>query len=82
MKKNLENPKKTLENSKKFRRILKNYDCLTLVRENRGIVNEYNHDTIGMIAFDQHGTTAAGTTTNGLTHKISGNTGGPISTTF
>ncbi|XP_054648557.1 N(4)-(beta-N-acetylglucosaminyl)-L-asparaginase isoform X3 [Dunckerocampus dactyliophorus] len=31
-----------------------------------------SHDTIGMIAFDQYGHLAAGTSTNGLTHKVPG----------
>ncbi|XP_020628098.1 N(4)-(Beta-N-acetylglucosaminyl)-L-asparaginase-like [Orbicella faveolata] len=34
-----------------------------------------NHDTIGMIAIDQNGNIAAGTSTNGLNHKISGRVG-------
>nr|XP_057916439.1 N(4)-(beta-N-acetylglucosaminyl)-L-asparaginase [Doryrhamphus excisus] len=34
-----------------------------------------SHDTIGMIAFDQYGHLAAGTSTNGLTHKIPGRVG-------
>lgn len=31
-----------------------------------------NHDTIGMIAIDETGNIAAGTSTNGLKHKIPG----------
>ena len=34
------------------------------------LVSEDNHDTIGMVAFDSSGKTAAGTTTNGLKNKI------------
>uniref|UniRef100_UPI00398F4C70 N(4)-(beta-N-acetylglucosaminyl)-L-asparaginase- like n=1 Tax=Pristiophorus japonicus TaxID=55135 RepID=UPI00398F4C70 len=38
-------------------------------------VNFHNHDTIGMIAIEKGGSIAAGTSTNGLTHKISGRVG-------
>ncbi|KAM9833026.1 N(4)-(beta-N-acetylglucosaminyl)-L-asparaginase isoform X1 [Syngnathus typhle] len=34
-----------------------------------------SHDTIGIIAFDQYGHVAAGTSTNGLTHKVPGRVG-------
>lgn len=34
-----------------------------------------NHDTIGMIAIDAHGGIAAGTSTNGASHKIPGRVG-------
>ncbi|XP_061747525.1 N(4)-(beta-N-acetylglucosaminyl)-L-asparaginase [Nerophis ophidion] len=34
-----------------------------------------SHDTIGVIAFDKHGHVAAGTSTNGLTHKVAGRVG-------
>lgn len=34
--------------------------------------NEENHDTIGILAIDLQGRTAAGTSTNGAKHKISG----------
>ncbi|XP_008324829.1 N(4)-(beta-N-acetylglucosaminyl)-L-asparaginase [Cynoglossus semilaevis] len=34
-----------------------------------------SHDTIGMIAIDQHGHVAAGTSTNGMTHKVPGRVG-------
>ncbi|KAM7000507.1 N(4)-(beta-N-acetylglucosaminyl)-L-asparaginase [Tautogolabrus adspersus] len=34
-----------------------------------------SHDTIGMIALDQHGHVAVGTSTNGLTHKVPGRVG-------
>ncbi|XP_029021179.1 N(4)-(beta-N-acetylglucosaminyl)-L-asparaginase [Betta splendens] len=37
--------------------------------------NMLSHDTIGMIAIDQDGHVAAGTSTNGLTHKIPGRVG-------
>ncbi|XP_028272361.1 N(4)-(beta-N-acetylglucosaminyl)-L-asparaginase [Parambassis ranga] len=37
--------------------------------------NLHSHDTIGMIALDQHGHMAAGTSTNGLTHKVPGRVG-------
>uniref|UniRef100_A0A1A8KZC9 N(4)-(Beta-N-acetylglucosaminyl)-L-asparaginase n=1 Tax=Nothobranchius kuhntae TaxID=321403 RepID=A0A1A8KZC9_NOTKU len=38
-------------------------------------VNIHSHDTIGMIALDKKGNMAAGTSTNGLTHKIPGRVG-------
>ena len=31
-------------------------------------IGENNHDTIGIVAFDQFGKSAAGTTTNGTVH--------------
>lgn len=34
--------------------------------------NRYNHDTIGMVAVDNEGNIAVGTSTNGATHKIPG----------
>ncbi|XP_072762786.1 N(4)-(Beta-N-acetylglucosaminyl)-L-asparaginase-like [Anoplolepis gracilipes] len=37
--------------------------------------SEENHDTIGMIAIDSQGHTAAGTSTNGASHKIPGRIG-------
>ncbi|XP_051276331.1 N(4)-(beta-N-acetylglucosaminyl)-L-asparaginase isoform X1 [Dicentrarchus labrax] len=37
--------------------------------------NTHSHDTIGMIALDQDGHVAAGTSTNGLTHKVPGRVG-------
>ncbi|KAM9356666.1 N(4)-(beta-N-acetylglucosaminyl)-L-asparaginase [Symphorus nematophorus] len=37
--------------------------------------NVHSHDTIGMIALDQDGHVAAGTSTNGLTHKVPGRVG-------
>ncbi|OWF45127.1 N(4)-(Beta-N-acetylglucosaminyl)-L-asparaginase [Mizuhopecten yessoensis] len=38
-------------------------------------VERRNHDTIGMVAIDADGHIAAGTTTNGLNHKIPGRVG-------
>ncbi|XP_017273018.1 N(4)-(beta-N-acetylglucosaminyl)-L-asparaginase [Kryptolebias marmoratus] len=38
-------------------------------------VNIHSHDTIGMIALDQNGHVAAGTSTNGLNHKVPGRVG-------
>ncbi|XP_063685957.1 N(4)-(Beta-N-acetylglucosaminyl)-L-asparaginase-like isoform X2 [Bolinopsis microptera] len=35
-------------------------------------INRRNHDTIGIITLDRHGKMAAGTTTNGMNHKIPG----------
>merc|ERR1712062_103904 len=40
---------------------------------NRG--GQHNHDTIGMVAIDYHGHMVAGTSTNGLKHKIPGRVG-------
>ncbi|XP_038555582.1 N(4)-(beta-N-acetylglucosaminyl)-L-asparaginase [Micropterus salmoides] len=37
--------------------------------------NVHSHDTIGMIALDKDGHVAAGTSTNGLTHKVPGRVG-------
>lgn len=39
---------------------------------NRQEIGSENHDTIGMIVIDGDGNVAAGTSTNGLTYKISG----------
>lgn len=36
------------------------------------IVQQTNHDTIGMIAIDSNGKIAAGTSTNGMNHKVPG----------
>ncbi|XP_069487553.1 N(4)-(beta-N-acetylglucosaminyl)-L-asparaginase isoform X2 [Ambystoma mexicanum] len=41
----------------------------------QGNINIHNHDTIGMIAIDKRGNIAAGTSTNGETHKIPGRVG-------
>ncbi|CAG5104111.1 Oidioi.mRNA.OKI2018_I69.chr1.g1099.t1.cds [Oikopleura dioica] len=41
----------------------------------RRLVTNKNHDTIGMVALDATGKLAAGTSTNGLTHKIPGRVG-------
>ncbi|XP_013857433.1 N(4)-(beta-N-acetylglucosaminyl)-L-asparaginase isoform X2 [Austrofundulus limnaeus] len=38
-------------------------------------VGIHSHDTIGMIALDQNGHIAAGTSTNGLNHKVPGRVG-------
>lgn len=46
-----------------------------LFEERRGHANIHSHDTIGMIALDQDGHVAAGTSTNGATHKIPGRVG-------
>lgn len=35
-------------------------------------VNRFNHDTIGMVAIDNKGDVAAGTSTNGAKFKIPG----------
>ncbi|CAC5359608.1 AGA [Mytilus coruscus] len=42
--------------------------------ENRGKkgIGRRNHDSIGMVVIDEHGNITAGTTTNGLNHKIPG----------
>lgn len=37
--------------------------------------NTHSHDTIGMIVLDRDGHVAAGTSTNGLTHKVPGRVG-------
>ncbi|XP_022066556.1 N(4)-(beta-N-acetylglucosaminyl)-L-asparaginase [Acanthochromis polyacanthus] len=37
--------------------------------------NTHSHDTIGIIALDRDGHVAAGTSTNGLTHKVPGRVG-------
>ncbi|XP_043560809.1 N(4)-(Beta-N-acetylglucosaminyl)-L-asparaginase-like isoform X1 [Chiloscyllium plagiosum] len=37
--------------------------------------NIHNHDTIGMVVIDKTGSVAAGTSTNGLSHKIPGRVG-------
>ncbi|RLN85187.1 hypothetical protein BBJ28_00026888 [Nothophytophthora sp. Chile5] len=48
-------------------------------RQNRadvsGLISQDNHDTIGMIALDVDGHMAAGTSSNGATHKIAGRVG-------
>lgn len=38
-------------------------------------INEYNHDTIGLVAVDSNGDVAAGTSTNGARFKIPGRVG-------
>ncbi|XP_068182211.1 N(4)-(beta-N-acetylglucosaminyl)-L-asparaginase isoform X2 [Antennarius striatus] len=48
----------------------------TLKQSNRTQhANPNSHDTIGIIALDQDGHVAAGTSTNGLTHKVPGRVG-------
>ncbi|XP_072291312.1 N(4)-(beta-N-acetylglucosaminyl)-L-asparaginase [Eucyclogobius newberryi] len=44
-------------------------------KQTRGHANVHSHDTIGMIAMDQGGRVAAGTSTNGMTHKVPGRVG-------
>lgn len=45
----------------------------------RAAISESNHDTISMIVIDSAGNMAAGTSTNGMSHKIPGRVGdGPI----
>ncbi|KAM6923536.1 N(4)-(beta-N-acetylglucosaminyl)-L-asparaginase [Xenentodon cancila] len=44
-------------------------------RERARHANAHSHDTIGMIALDENGHVAAGTSTNGLTHKVPGRVG-------
>ncbi|XP_074505292.1 N(4)-(beta-N-acetylglucosaminyl)-L-asparaginase isoform X1 [Sebastes fasciatus] len=53
------------------------YKPAATVRQNiRGQhANARSHDTIGMIVLDQDGHMAAGTSTNGLTHKVPGRVG-------
>lgn len=35
-------------------------------------ISHNNHDTIGMVVIDSHGNVAAGTSTNGMNHKVPG----------
>ena len=44
----------------------------TVDQTNLRIKNEKDHDTIGMVALDKFGNMAAGTSTNGKSHKIAG----------
>jgi len=39
---------------------------------NSGLIDRFNHDTIGMIAIDGNGRIAAGTSSNGARNKIPG----------
>lgn len=41
----------------------------------RPVFDEGNHDTIGMLVIDKNGNIAAGTSTNGASHKIPGRVG-------
>ena len=41
----------------------------------KSVFGEGNHDTIGLIAIDRNGNLAAGTSTNGASHKIPGRVG-------
>lgn len=41
-------------------------------RDKQSVFNPSNHDTLGMIIIDVNGEIAAGTTTNGASHKIPG----------
>ncbi|XP_021204678.1 aspartylglucosaminidase isoform X1 [Bombyx mori] len=43
-----------------------------LLKKSHLNVDRFNHDTIGMVAIDQHGDIAAGTSTNGAKYKIPG----------
>ena len=47
----------------------------TLKKKAKSVINESNHDTIGMIAINKNGNVAAGTSTNGLNHKVPGRVG-------
>ncbi|XP_041800098.1 N(4)-(beta-N-acetylglucosaminyl)-L-asparaginase isoform X2 [Chelmon rostratus] len=53
------------------------YKPKATLNQNRGAqhANTRSHDTIGMIVLDQDGHVAAGTSTNGLTHKVPGRVG-------
>ncbi|KAK5864476.1 hypothetical protein PBY51_015715 [Eleginops maclovinus] len=53
------------------------YKPSATVRQNTRaqLVNTRSHDTIGMVVLDQRGHLAAGTSTNGLTHKVPGRVG-------
>ncbi|KAF7653676.1 hypothetical protein LDENG_00079850 [Lucifuga dentata] len=53
------------------------YKPSTTMKQNRRAqrFNVHSHDTIGMIAVDQAGRVAAGTSTNGLNHKVPGRVG-------
>ncbi|XP_075959288.1 N(4)-(beta-N-acetylglucosaminyl)-L-asparaginase isoform X1 [Anarhichas minor] len=53
------------------------YKPRATVRQNKRPqhANTRSHDTIGMVALDRNGHMAAGTSTNGLTHKVPGRVG-------
>eukprot|EP01130_Rhizamoeba_saxonica_P006538 TRINITY_DN2601_c0_g1_i1.p1 TRINITY_DN2601_c0_g1~~TRINITY_DN2601_c0_g1_i1.p1 ORF type:complete len:344 (-),score=81.70 TRINITY_DN2601_c0_g1_i1:1293-2324(-) len=44
-------------------------------KQRKSLVHEYNHDTISMFSIDSQNNIGAGSTTNGLTHKIAGRVG-------
>jgi len=48
---------------------------LEKTRQLREAISKENHDTIAMIAIDNYGRLAAGTSTNGATHKVPGRVG-------
>ncbi|XP_044255680.1 putative N(4)-(beta-N-acetylglucosaminyl)-L-asparaginase GM21137 isoform X2 [Tribolium madens] len=50
-------------------------DSNEVLKDSWKIFNSDNHDTIGMIAIDERGNVAAGTSTNGANHKIPGRVG-------
>jgi len=52
-----------------------NPNSLTDKENARNLINSENHDTIAMIALDENGDIAVGTSTNGLNHKIPGRVG-------
>ena len=47
-------------------------DIPEIKKEEGKNIDEHNHDTIGMVAIDETGHMVAGTSTNGLKHKIPG----------
>nr|XP_020516591.1 N(4)-(beta-N-acetylglucosaminyl)-L-asparaginase-like [Labrus bergylta] len=53
------------------------YKPRAMLRQSKRLqhANTRSHDTIGMIALDQNGHIAVGTSTNGLTHKVPGRVG-------
>ncbi|XP_026748172.1 N(4)-(Beta-N-acetylglucosaminyl)-L-asparaginase-like [Galleria mellonella] len=50
-------------------------DTLVTGQKRNVLVDEFNHDTIGLVAVDRNGDVAAGTSTNGLNFKIPGRIG-------
>ncbi|RZC36178.1 Asparaginase 2 domain containing protein, partial [Asbolus verrucosus] len=51
------------------------YEPTTSTAASHDYSSSDSHDTIGMIAIDENGNVVAGTSTNGLTHKIPGRVG-------